>query len=335
MPNDVPSIDPASFDATFGALKPLSWRGIQVPAASVELALDQDHAEHKFPDRDGAHIEATGRNPLRFRAKLIFRNNITPGKKESWPSGILYPLQFRAFLEAAADRSSGEFVHPELGPITCKLKSFNVRWDAMTRDGVDADAEWVESTDKPEDLAAIIGTYSAASASQAAAADLDTYAINKVAPFYTPPVDAQTFTTAQPSSLAPPPFEPSFGDAMRQIQGVFDQYTLLSKKAGGQVDHIIYRVNALSDSVASAKDVTMWAPRQSLEKMKSALYELKKQILTSNRKISFYQVPAPTTLAAIAAFLHAPIADLLKLNPLLAQAPSVQPFSIVRYYTAV
>ena len=315
MPNDVPGIDPSTFDATFRALKALSWRGIEVPTSSLELSLDQDHVEHKFPDRDGAHIEATGRNPLRFRAKLVFRNNITPGKAEGWNSGQLYPLQFRTFLEAAADRTTGTLVHPELGPIQCKLKSFTVRWESQTRDGVDADAEWVESTDKPEDLTQVLAGYSPPSAAQAAAGDLD------------------NFKAAQTPPFPEPAFEPSFGDAMRQLQGVTDQYTLLSKKLGGQIDHVVYRVGAMSDSISAAKDVTLWAPRQAIEKMKAALYELKKQLLTSNRRISFYTVPAPTTLAAIAAYLHAPIADLLKLNPLLAQSPSVAPFSIVRYYT--
>src|SRR5947208_3808040 len=121
----------------------------------MEMDLEQDHAEHRWPDRDGAHVEATGRAPLVFSAKAIFRNGISTGRAENWESGKLYPDAYRAFIDAAADRTSGPLQHPEHGTVTCKLRSARVTWDANKRDGCDVACVWVETSEPTDELVSI------------------------------------------------------------------------------------------------------------------------------------------------------------------------------------
>jgi hypothetical protein len=51
-----------------------------------------------------ADVEPTGRSPLEITAKVPFLNNIASAPSELWPSGNLYPNQFRLFFAACVDR---------------------------------------------------------------------------------------------------------------------------------------------------------------------------------------------------------------------------------------
>lgn len=300
--------------SVFELLLEMKWKGVSFPTSHLAIDLEHDLVEHKWPDRDGAHVEATGRSPLVFSATIPFRNGIAPGKTEKW--GILYPTGFRDFLTKAADRTVGDLQHPELGVIKCKLKSARVTYDPNKRDGADVDATWIESTETPEDLQKVLASSSPVGATLQFALDLDQQLLQLNPPLPTPP--------------GPP--EPSFGDAIRSIQGAFDQTSLLSRQIAGQIDHVAYRLSSLSDSVAAAKNVLFWPVTQSVEHMRASLNDLKSQLLVQNKQVSIYVVPAETTLANIAAFLGVRIDDIVKLNPLLVSSARVAARSTVRYY---
>jgi len=313
--------------SVFEGLHEMSWKGISFPTTHLALELDHDLVEHKWPDRDGAHIEATGLCPLVFHATICFRNGASPGKTETWGSGgagsasspqnvnggALYPNVFRDFIGIASDRTKGPLLHPEFGTITCKLKSAHVAWDPTRRDGVDVEATWIQSTETPGDLNKILASPSPISSTLQFALDLD----------------AQIIGIVKPVSAA---FEPSFGDAMRSIQAVFDQTSLISKQIGGQIDHVAYRLNSLSDSIAATKDCTSWPITQSIEHLRASLNDLKKQLLVANKAISIYVTPTNTTIGMICSYLGVQIADLIKLNPLLVTQVTVPARSVVRYY---
>ena len=112
---------------------------------STSLAHDQ--VVHKWADRDGAHVEATGRQPLQFRAAIPFKNAVLPGPGETWGNLFLYPDTFRLFLTAFATRTSGILQHPELGPLRAKPHAAEFMWAANVRDGCDCTATWTESFD--------------------------------------------------------------------------------------------------------------------------------------------------------------------------------------------
>lgn len=303
----------ADSPSVFEQLLEYAWRGISFPVAEMEVDLEQDHAEHRWPDRDGAHVEATGRAPLVFHARALFRNGIAPGKAEKW--GVLYPTTFRQFIVAAADRTSGPLQHPEFGTITCKLRSAKMRWEANKRDGCDVDCTWVETFDPTSDLASILAAPSPIASVLLFATDLDAQLTQ-----ITPPITQ-------------PAFEPSFADAIRGIQAISDQASLLAKQTTGSVAHIQYRVQSLSDSIAALRDNTLWPAQQSCQHLLASLNDIAKVIATpGGKRISQYLTPAPTTMAALAATLRQSISDLILLNPVLPSLPTVQANVIVRYY---
>ena len=301
----------------FYQLLPFGWRTVSFPVSKFTTNLSQEHAVHKWPDRDGAHVEATGRLPLTFSATIPFLNGVATGPRERW--GVLYPDTFRSFLIACSDRTTGELQHPELGVIQAKFVSMTADWDALRRDGVIVTATWIESTDTPGDFDQVLASSSPATEVYIEAADLDTQ-LSQISP--PPPWAINAMGNGQ-----------SFLQAIQQLTAVSDQVTLLSKRAGGYVDNILYQVNRLENSVVAAKNAYYWPVVNSCERLKNALYNLKQQQLVAQKDVSIWIVPKDQTLAALCGTLGASAADLIKLNPTLMNgAPVIKQGTAVRYY---
>jgi DNA circularisation protein N-terminus len=298
----------------------LQWRDVSMPAYDFDLDLEQDLIQHKWPDHDGAHVEAVGRAPLVFSASIPFLNNITPGPNETWDydNQVLYPTVFRQFFIAMSDRRSGILQHPEFGYIQCKPRSAKCKWAAQRRDGCIVTASWVESLDDTvKQFQHIITSKSPVSASQAAASDLD----SQIADYGNPLVTSDGDTT-------------SFTDDMVTILSAFDAVTLAQYQAGGYIDHVLYRVQALEDRVNDAADVTAWPLVTSCERMKSALYDLQLAILEGDQDVLTITTKQDLTLGKLCVLTGSNITDLLNLNPRLASQPAVPSGTTVRYYKA-
>jgi len=333
----------ANINELFDQLGEFKWREISFPATTFRVTLRQDLAQHKFPDRDGAHIEATGRAPLEFSARIPFLNSIVPGKVETW--GVLYPTQFRLFLAACADRTTGLLRHPELGAIRCKVESCDTVWDANVRAGVYVDVSWIESTFDPDESNAIFESTSPVAESLLAATDLDA-----------------SIEDIQPAPPELPEYSPSFADSMRSLQAVGDQISLLSRRVSGIQDQVSYRANAIVESIGRATtslsaagvpqtvltSVTagrvtasatvagpaalLWPLAMSGQRTLSAIDGLRKVLGTARKNIALYVVPKDSTLAGVASDVGASLSDLLKLNPTLVAGPVVTAKTIVRHY---
>lgn len=309
----------------FGQLKEFSWRGIGVPVTATRLVLRQDLAQHRYVGRPGADIEATGRAPFEISAEIPLINNIEPGPRESWKKGALYPGVWKKMLAAMADTSTGDLQHPELGVITCKAHTFDSPLDAKTRGGVMCNATWLETTEDPNALSALIAAVSPLAGAIQAAQDIDRHLTTLTPPF--------------PKSKVP---EPSFDDMMRSVQGVFDQVTLMQKRVGGVIGNIKYRVGNIERSMNaamhlapnSAAQVKNWPMRDACGRMKSALRDLEKQLLTGKRPIGIYIPGRSATMGKISADIPADIVSLMSLNPTLLAHPIVPANSLVRHYLA-
>ncbi|MCF7963969.1 MAG: DNA circularization N-terminal domain-containing protein [Methylobacter tundripaludum] len=83
-----------------------TWRGIKFDSIAIDDAFDHDLAQHKFPYQDGAEIENMGRNPRTASITAFFWTQ---------KDGDDYELRLQRFLDALADPSPGEFVHPVFG----------------------------------------------------------------------------------------------------------------------------------------------------------------------------------------------------------------------------
>lgn len=306
----------------FANLLPFAWRGLGFPYANTKLELAQDLVEHRFADLDGADVEATGRAPLRIRARIPFLNNIAAAPSELWTPGDLYPNTWRKMLAAFQDRSSDILQHPELGPITCRPGRFDTDWDSKTRDGVWVDAEWIETFDSTGALSASVTGAGLISIATAAGIDLD------------------TLLPTIPQSAYPglPKNNPSFADFARQLQGVADQISLLQYSAAGAVDAIVFRVQNIESAFTNAFNpgpgsVQYWPTLMAADSYLCAVANVKQTLLQASAKSVGLYIPASdTTLAMIAQSIPAPVSDLMNLNPSLLSKLVVPSGTKVRYY---
>jgi prophage DNA circulation protein len=312
----IPADASAAPGALYGTLLGLSWEGVGLPITETRMTLRQDLVIHKFVDKDGAHVEGTGRHPLQFEASIPFVNTIAPGISETWKQP-LYPTQWRLFMGACQQGETGTLQHPEIGAITCKVESVVTTWRATERGGPTVQATWVETDDSGLVLQ-LFGQPSPISAGAAACANLDTNL-------------GQMLSQAGPVIPAP---TTSFTDLFNQIRGLATQAQLLSYSFGGQIQNLVYQANALETGLAATPTALNWPLFQAAEQAKDAAYTLQGNLLTQGQKVSRYTTPDELTIPAIAARLGVPIQFLLNLNPTLALTPVVPPQTVIRYYAA-
>lgn len=310
----------AGFNTTLAEYR---WRGIGFPTTSFKVVMRQDLAPHAFVSRDGADVEATGRAPLEFSARIPFTNNIAPGQGETWTRGTLFPGQWKKMLLAMADRSTGVMQHPAMGAIKCKPSHFEADWDGNTQDGIFADASWLETTDDGNSLTALVASISPIAQATQAARDLD-----KGLKQITPPL---------PST---PAYQPTFEDAMRSVQSVFDQVTLMKRRDAGILDNIKYRLTLIRDAMRQSDrtsggpvhNVLTWPVREAMSRLSGSLDGVRDNLLKKARPIGLYYPADDTSLPMLTIELKAQIGDLMALNPKLLAIAYVPANSAVRYY---
>lgn len=296
-------------------LSPPSWRGIPFPLVRLRNSGGHDHAHHKFCDKDGFHVEATGRNNLTFSATIPFRNGVIAAPQELWNGRTLYPDVFRAFLAACADRTSDDLIHPELGRITAKVVSFDWDYVAERRDGVDFDVTWIETLDDGDELNGIIAQQSPVATAVTVASKLD---------------DLVTTLTPPPPELAND--TASFSDMMRSIQAIPDTAALLSRQAGGLLHRVASKVDRLIAALDRLDDVRLWPVRDGAEHMRATVVDMNAKLGVDNKVILEALVPTPTNLSSLARRLNNKIDDIIRLNPTLVDEPVVRSPTRVRYY---
>ena len=296
-----------------GQLLEFKWRDISFPTTGFSMSVAHDLKQHKWPDRDGAHVEATGRQPIVHHAQVPFRNGIKAAKSESW--GLLYPYTFRLFLVAFTTRTSGILQHPELGEIRCKPDKAEFKWSANTRDGVDVSASWIESLD--DTVTEFQDILARPSPAQDVALDLD----DQLGQYTNPglPSHVRAF---------------SFVDGITKITSAVSGVTLVAKQKGGYINHVLYRAQLLQDAVLRLRDNTAWPIVMSCERMKAALYTMAKTLLVVARTVAVYTTPKAQTLSSLMVPTRTSVVDLITLNPELAASPVVPKGTAVRYYVA-
>lgn len=321
-------------------LRGCSWTVDQVtvsfPVTEMKMSFSHDQKQHKFWRVDGARIENNGRNPLMFKARIPFSNHVSPGKNESFTTGDLYPNAFRAFVNTTAVGTTGTLIHPEFGPVQCKVEGeVDINWSPNLRDGATVDVTWIETRD--DDSASALINVSPVQGVQTRAADLD----------------RQLAQTVLPQD---PVFTPSFEDQMNSIAGIADQISLQSQRVVGKIDEIGYRLNKIDTAINNiaipprtsvksiinpdpaaankALSVLYWPIRATVNNMQNGLTDLKQKILESGKTIVLYRVPRTSTLALVSITTKANLKDLMNLNPDLVRAPYISTGTTVRYYSS-
>lgn len=316
-----------SFDVLEQLLE-FKWRDVSFPVTEFDTDLEQDLVQHKWPNRDGAHVEATGRAPLVFSATIPFRNFILPGPHETWNIGSpttfsignqpLYPTVFRAFFVAMAKRTSGVLQHPEFGPIQCKPKSARCKWTAQRRDGCDVTASWIESLDDTvSDFQGILARPSPIAESQVASADVD----SQIVEWDNVAVTSDSSTT-------------TFSQDVAKILSTATMAQIVSSSYGAAVDALTNRVVTLLQRVEAANDITAWPLIASCSRLQSSLYDVKLQLLTTGKDVATFTTQEDSSVGALSFLLNTAPSDLVILNPSIARGPRVPGGTVVRYYRA-
>lgn len=295
------------------------WKGISFPIVGLTTELKQDLVEHKYPDRDGAHVESTGRAPLMVNAKALFYNNTSKGKGESWKFGILFPTGYLEFLEVCKDRSTGELQHPILGTFDAKLVSMTTELDANRRDGVAVDLEWVE-TIKVETFDE--DTISVPTTIISDAQELDD-SLSSASKF--PPDISSNLTTPKTSFL----------DLIDGVKAFIDTATLIGMKALGAIDKVLYHINNLIFSINRINSVLLADLKGKCQALKASMQALRQNVNKKLGEIRFFIVPRDVTIGELASHLGNSIVDLIKLNPTIAAKPIISKLTPVKYYKLV
>lgn len=294
------------------------WKSISFPITSLRTDLKQDLVEHRYPDRDGAHVESTGRAPLHVSAKALFYNNISPGTGETWKFGNLFPIAYKQFIEVCKDRGVGTLQHPFLGSFDAKLVSMETELDSSRRDGVIVSLEWVE-TIKIETFEEMV-TVEKAAVSTKAQEVVD--AFNEVPKGI--PIDRSILENKM-----------DLLEAIDKLKAIIDSATLIGMKALGQIDRIMYHLNNLMFSINRVNDVLLANLKGKIEALRATLNAMRSQQQSNLAKtlgdMRFYIVPKDTTIGFLAAALNNSVIDLIKLNPQIASQPVIKRLTPIRY----
>jgi hypothetical protein len=102
-----------------------------------------------------------------FSARIPFNNGVQAAAFEAWAGQTLFPDLFLRFLAAVQDGSSGEFVHPVYGTLTCKARDVSFSFAGSgPRDGAEISCRFVHSNDDPDELSDAISQQSPMSRAQ-------------------------------------------------------------------------------------------------------------------------------------------------------------------------
>lgn len=293
-----------------------SWKDISFPIESMTVDLEHKLPGHEAWKRNGVDFEDTGRDALRFSAEIPFYNTIFPGESETW--SILYPNQYRLFLNAAAIGGEGTLQHPELGPIQCKLKSCKTKYDANKRGGCSVSAEWVETIDLSAEQNLTIGDTSPVADVQLAAASLE--------------VQYKEGLQEQIPHL--PKHVNSLLDVINAFTAIGDQVQLFSARQAGRLDALDYAAKGLLRSMTLLDDVEKVGQRRAAIQLRNGVYDLKRDLKGKGGKIVTYRVPARTTVANLAQSLHVGMGAIIELNPRIVSKAVVPENTVVRYRKA-
>ncbi len=313
IPSDYPGVKTYEKD-----LLECKWRDVSFPITDLETFIDHDLVEHKYPDREGAHVESMGRNPIKTTGKALFYNNVSKGKGETWKFGVMFPDVYNEFVVAIKDKSTGPLQHPFLGTFDAKVATTRTTLDANRRDGVAVEITWIE-TIKFETFNENNVTITPA---VTAATELDD-SLNTASQF--PPDISSDLTTPKTSFL----------DLIDGVKALIDTATLIGMKALGAIDKVLYHINNLINSINRINSVLLSDLKSKCQALKDSMNALRKDVNQKLGEIRFFIVPRDSTIGEIASALGNNIVDLIKLNPTLAIKPIVPKLTPIKYYKLI
>ncbi|MFA4900910.1 MAG: hypothetical protein WC563_15435 [Brevundimonas sp.] len=276
------------------SLKPLKFRGIEVPCLSNSIKVGQNLVEHNQYGVAGGEQENTCRKSAHLSFTIPFRAGIV------WKPS-LYPKVMRDFWNACCDGTTGPLSHPEFGLMDVKVGDFDLTWQPNARDGADMNVSFVETIEKGlriELSASSPITYASSIADE----------LEKLGPMVKlPSFDNSTGTTLK--------------GALAKIKGAMLLAQMSAASLLGDIESTIGGVNNLIDFASSLTDPAAWPVVAGLKNIVSALMQIETQLGTDAGKKKKLEIKYTTTDASptlVASQFGTNLEDLFKANPSLA-----------------
>lgn len=282
----------------WAGLPDLQWAGLPtVPSAVLSFGWKNSLAERRAPYIDAAWHDATGRDPMQFRARLYFDAG----------------LQFNAFPELWNKWRPKLLVgtidnlrHPIIGLIRARVASVDGDTAPTNRSGFFIDAAWVESLDDPEDQGELpdvsLVSQAAAAASAAAAVDV-------------------TWPDGS--------YEPSLTEAAKQVEsagfGIAAGLSGYASKVAGTVSVMIESVSRLTDPLAHPAFDGLIAVHSRISEIAASAERAARQ--TDRRAIT-----NDIALDEFADSVGNTLAEVMNLNPLAVRDTVVRAPATLVYY---
>jgi len=288
-------------------LRPFAWRGIKVPCESASFEGGHDLAERRYPYRDAASHDPTGRLPYVTTPRLIFGNMYGLGEGGQ----LLYPDTWRRFKAALEDDSIGKCEHPDLGEFDARAGKWSVVLDAKNRGGITVDVTFTESvadiTVQP----------------QFSLSDVSITALAKAADAAVAAAGLPAYPTGQGYL--------SILEAINAVQGIATSATL---SASGLANQVAGALDTMLSSIEALNDATLWPAYDNVLGCWARMRDIAdRQEKLLKRAISVQTAVAATSIGALATLLGNTPDEIMGLNPGLLRSPIVPRGSIVQFYS--
>jgi prophage DNA circulation protein len=343
---DVPETNPDQLSL----LKECTYNGLAFPILDSGYSCSNRLIEHRYPGKDGARIENTGRNPFEFSIQACFVNTILPGPSESWIQGTLHPTVHDMFLKELLKKEYGIINHPQFGELPVFPSRFSSTVVPDFRGGVIISVQFKETT-LDDDNAFVFQSKSTAGTItdvNATGALLDGL-FDELNP------DPETLGIKRKKSLTQfvNDIRGTLGNiinflpnALGQINSLIHEIDLLiidvntSKRNisegnpfAGNINFNQFKKNASSVSTNTKNLVTLSEINKNLKVMKRQLFDMKTNInVEPQRTVASYITNNVTTLNQLALLLNNKLTDLISLNLNLLRLRNVPINTEIKYY---
>ncbi len=251
-------------------------------------------------------LESLGRKAKTFSYKIPFRDGIFLSQYENAFTDI-FPL----FIVACLDRTAGILVDPILGEQPALVSQFSYDLDALKKDGVDVDVEFIHAPVdyfKGDDRPTV-------QALSTQAADMDNRAATVNWGAQTPPT--------------------SFKDPITAITSLSDQITGNVDRMAATLDSVSFKLQKMNQSLQKLGNVKNWSVIRATKNLQATLLDTKQTLGggPSGKQLHTFITTVPIGVTVLANQLGVSSANLISMNPTLAQSPKVPAGVSVRYFT--
>lgn len=267
-----------------------SFDGIRIDVLSSQIDHGRTVVPHRFPKRDGASLEDTGRDPFVCTMSFVFIDNFI-SQQEAAIRGITtgaadsgnYEERFLEFKLLVEDGSPRILVHPYEGAVRCRVSNFSHSADGDGQPLISCSATFIEEVSLPPVFVAGQGAQTRASSQDVRAAQV--------------PAD-EALTSAGVSSTTPAEMT---AEVERWEFGNEDGTEISVREVQLQMATLNNRLSAELDAFDALTDLTRFPIYKQFTILQYNMRRAAESFTTTTTRIVTINVTEPTPLRVIAA----------------------------------